>query len=567
MVSARVLLSSMVVVMLAALVHAPVPTRADEPWQVTQDISLPSRWPVGRTGFREDRVTADLYRPKGEGKVPAAVIINSSGGVIAHTEHYYARVLAKAGMATLVVDSFGPRGVRRTGDDQNRVQQYTSNADAFAGHRWLAAQPWVDTTRIIVLGMSRGGEAAYSAALEGLRKRMQVGDAKFAAHVAIAPGSCNFPQRDVRTTGGPIFFMLGELDPIQTVGACVAYAERMRAAGKAQIRIAVYPGVFHAYEGTSGVHFAADDWASTACAGRFDRDENFLLYHRGTNRRITAGGSQTEYLFKTCLKRGYTNGGDERVKAQATADLLQFLRDVDVLRDETARTLVGDCGGIADAPLRLNCMRARAGWTADLVAMARAYRAGRGVTKDVERAVRLFSLAVERGNSHAMWELSIHVRNGWSVARDPARALALGRSAAEAGDAAGMNVLGVMHRDGIATPKSDTEARLWFERSAQLLNSYAMVNLGRLLKEGRGGLARNPEAAVALYRKAVLRGDNPWAKVALAEALEKGEGVAKNEAEARALYQAAVNQDAEPEAMNRAEEALARLGAPAQPRR
>jgi TPR repeat protein len=86
-----------------------------------------------------------------------------------------------------------------------------------------------------------------------------------------------------------------------------------------------------------------------------------------------------------------------------------------------------------------------------------------------------------------------------------------------------------------------------------------MVNRGRFLKEGRGGLARNPEAAVALYQKAVLRGDNPWAKVALAEALETGEGAPKNVAEARALYQAAIEQDAEPDARKRAEEALARL--------
>ena len=566
MVRARALLAAVLLLLSAADVLHSAPAGASEPWEVTEEISLTSRWPAGRTGFREDRVTGVLYRPKAPGRVPAAVIINSSGGVIAHTEHYYARVLAGAGMAALVVDSFGPRGVRRTGDDQNRVQQYTSNADAFAGHRWFAAQPWVDTTRIIVLGMSRGGEAAYSAANEALRRRMQVGEAKFAAHVAIAPGSCNFQQRDVRTTGGPIFFMLGELDPIQTVGTCVGYAERMRAAGKAQIRIAVYPGVFHAYEGTAGTSYAADDWASTACAGRFERDENFLLYHRGTNRRITEG-SQTEYLFKTCLKRGYTVGGDERVKAQATADLLQFLRDADVLRDEAARALVGDCGAITDAPLRLNCTRARAGWTADLVAMARAYRAGRGVTQDAERAVRLFELAVARGNSHAMWELSLHARNGWSVPRDTTRALALAKAAADAGDPAGMNVLGVMHRDGIGTPKNDAEARGWFERAALLLNSYAMVNLGRFLKEGRAGLARDPEAAVALWRKAVLRGDNPWAKVALAEALERGEGVAKNEAEARVLYQAAVEQDAEPEAKKRAEEALARLGPSAPPPR
>jgi len=534
---------------------------ADDPWEFTRGIELTSRWPKGPTGFGEDRVTAVLYRPRIEGKLPAAVIINSSGGVNALVEHYYARVLAREGMAVLVVDSFSPRGVRRTGDDQNRVAQTKSNSDAFAGHRWLSSQNWVDPKKIIVLGMSRGGEAAYSAALEGLRKRMDVGNAAFAAHVAIAMGGCNFPQRDVRTTGGPIFFMLGELDETQLVGPCIDYVEKMRKAGKATIRVAIYPGVYHAYEATGGVTFAADNWASHDCVGRFDRDENMRLYHRGTNRRIPPG-LQSDYLFKTCLQRGYIVGGDERVKAQATADLLQFLRDADVISDQVARALLPDCATLAERHVRLNCIRARAGWTGDLVALARAYRSGSDVPRDVEFAVRLLDLAATRGHPQAQWELAIHLRQGLGAARDLSRALVLAKAAADAGDAAGMNVYGVMIRDGMGRTRDDAEARIWFERSADLQNTYGMVNLGRFHKEGQGGLPRNPAAAVALWRAAVLKGDNPWALVLLAHTLETGEGSTVDPIEALALYRAAARQDLEPEAKRRAEEAVARLTRP-----
>jgi dienelactone hydrolase len=393
--------TSLWVFLCVVVAAVPPATAEDEPWQFSSGIELTSRWPKGPTGFGEDRINAVLYRPKREGRVPAAVIINSSGGVSSTTEHYYARVLAREGMAALVVDSFSSRGVRRTADDQNRVAQSKSNADAFAGRRWLSAQTWVDPGKIIVMGMSRGGEAAYSAALDVLRKRMQVGKETFAAHIAIAMGSCNFPQRDVRTTGGPIFFMLGELDENQRVAPCIEYIERMRKAGKATIRVAVYPGVYHGYEGTAGAVFAADDWASAECGGRFDRDENFLLYHRGTTQRITQG-SQTEYLFKTCLKRGFVVGGDERVKAQATADLLQFLRDAGVLSDEAARAIVPDCAKLPDH-VRLNCTRAIAGWTGDLVALARAFRGSTEVPRDAALAVKLLELAAARSNPHAQW--------------------------------------------------------------------------------------------------------------------------------------------------------------------
>jgi dienelactone hydrolase len=410
--------------------------------------------------------------------------------------------------------------------------------------------------------MSRGGEAAYSAALEVLRKRMRVGDATFAAHVAIAPGSCNFPQRDVRTIGGPILFMLAEHDQIQLIRSCIDYIERMRKAGKAEIRVAVYPGVHHTYEATGGLNFAPDDWISADCAGRFDRDENFLLYHRGTNKRMTQG-SQTDHLFKTCLKRGYVVGGDERVKAQATADLLQFLREADVLRDEPARAVVPDCASVPEGILRLNCSRARAGWTGDLIPLARAFRRGEAVPRDEALAARLLELAVARGHGAAKWELSILLRNGVGTARNPARALELAQAAADAGDPTGMNVLGVMTRDGIGRQRDDTAARLWFERAADLLDSSAMVNLARYHRDGAAGLSRNPVQAVALWRRAILKDDNPWAQLLLAEALEKGEGIASDKAASLALYRAAAAQNRDAEARKRAEEVLARSAPPA----
>jgi hypothetical protein len=130
---------------------------AQNEWTFKRDIELVSKWNIkGR--FGQDIVTGELFRPDTDGRVRAAVIINSSGGVNSRVEPHYARLLAAHGMAALVVDSFMPRGVRRTSDDQSRVSQDKSDADAVAGFRWLAAQPWVDASRIIVMGMSRGAE-------------------------------------------------------------------------------------------------------------------------------------------------------------------------------------------------------------------------------------------------------------------------------------------------------------------------------------------------------------------------------------------------------------------------
>lgn len=546
-------------VLLLIVIRSGMAVGADDPWTLTPDVELVTRWPTSSGALREDRVTAELYRPRAaEGRVPAAVIINSSGGVQPHTEFHYARTLAREGMAALVVDSFTPRGVRRTGDDQGRVWQVQSDADAVAGFRWLAAQPWVDPRRIIVLGMSRGGAAALHTALEQYRAPLRATDIRFAAHVAIATGGCNLPARDARTNGAPIFFMLAELDHGTPAEPCLDYARRMRAAGNREIRIAVYPGVYHAYEGTAGLAYVAEDETGRACAGRYVQDARRRLFDRATGLPV-APGRERAFLLETCLERGYTVGGDARVKAQATADLLQFLRDVEVLHDTEARAVVPDCAPLPEGLLRRNCTRARNGWPGDLVALARAFRQG-GPRRDDALAVRLLELAAARGNDQARWELALALRQGAGVARDLPRALALARTAAEAGDATGMNVYAVMLRDGIGTAPDDAGAVLWFQRSAALRDRFALANLGRMLWDGRGGLARDRVAAVVLWRRAAFV-DHPWAHLFLGEAHETGEGVAQDRVAALHHYRAAAARGDDPAVRQRAAEAIARLEA------
>jgi dienelactone hydrolase len=532
----------------------------EEPWVITPETPLVSRWPTASGQMREDRVTADLYRPRGaEGRVPAAVIINSSGGVQPHIEHHYARAFAREGMASLVVDSFVPRGVRRTGDDQSRVWQIQSDADAVAGFRWLAAQPWVDPKRIIVIGMSRGGTAALHAALEQYRGPLRATDVRFAAHVAIATGGCTSQAQDAKTTGAPVLFMLAELDDGTPAAPCLDYAQRMRSAGNPNVRVAVYPGVYHAYEATGGVGWLPDDETGRACTGRYLLDGARNLLDRSSGRLVAAASRGRQHVLETCAERGYTIGGDERVKAQATADLLQFLRDAEVLVDAEARAVVPDCGTFPEGIRRRNCARARNGWTGDLVALGRGFRYAGEPRRDDAEAARLFELAASRGHVQARWELAIMLRQGSGTARDVSRALALARSAAEAGDPAGMSVYGIMLRDGIGTPRDEAEAAVWFRRGAELRNSHAITNFGRMMWHGSGGLARDRGAAVGLWQRAVFLGDNPWAHLFLGEALEAGDGAAQDRAKAIGHYRAASSQSREPDARRRAEEALARL--------
>jgi dienelactone hydrolase len=529
------------------------PAVADETWTVTRDIPLTSHPRIEGT-VRDEKIVADLFRPNRSGRLPAAVIINSSGGVLPFVEMNYASVLASNGAVALVVDSFMPRGVRRTSDDQTRMFYVQSVADAAAGFQWLASQPWVDPARIFVMGMSKGAGVALDTAGEASRQLFGATDARFAAHIAIAPG-CEFQNQDARTTGAPIFFMLAELDNYTLIRPCLDYAERIRNSGNSKVRLAVYPGVFHAFEWTGGI---LEENNETYIRCNYSRNERGLLTDRATGKTVQPGAGRA--AERQCVDKRLVNvGGDARVKTQATADLLQFLRDTKILNDEDAQAIVPDCTQIQSRILRMNCERARAGWTGDMVALARACRAGKDVPRDDALAERLLKLAAKRSHPQAQMDLADLYAFGPAGSRDLARADELARSAAAAGEAGAMNILGVMARDGMGRRSDEKEALMWFRKSADLRGSYALAHLGRMYWDGRAGLAVDRAEAVRLWQRSTYYG-NPWGQLYLAEALEKGEGIPRDRKAAVDRYRDAAGQTYQPEARRRATEALARLG-------
>jgi TPR repeat protein/dienelactone hydrolase len=550
----------LIVSIVFSILLAVLPGRAEESWSVTRDIPLVSHPRVG-DGFREEKIIADLFRPNRDGRLPAAVITNSSGGVMPFVETNYARVLASNGVVALVVDSFMPRGVRRTSDDQSRMLYSQSVADAAAGFKWLAAQPWVDSNRIIVMGMSKGAIVALDTAGDASRQLWGVTDVRFAGHIAITPG-CEFQNEDARTTGAPIFFMLSELDNYTLIRPCLDYAERIRAAGNGKVRLAVYPGVFHGPEWTGGI---GEENSEFFIRCSYLRDNRARLTNRVTGEIVPpASGLQAQ---RACTDKGPVNvGGDHRIKAQLISDLLQFLRDIDVAQDREARAIVPDCTQMQTAIRRLNCERARAGWTGDMVALARAYRSGRGAVRDEALAERLLRLAAARGHPQAQMDLADIYAFG-AAPPDLARARSLAQSAAAAGEAGAMNILGVMARDGMGRNRDEKEALEWFRKSADLRGSYALANLGRMYWDGRGGLKADRSEAVKLWRRSAYY-ENSWGRLFLAEALEKGEGTERNVAQSLEMYRSVSNQDRDPEAKRIAQAALARLAAtPPEPAR
>jgi len=266
-------------------------------------------------------VTGDLALPVGmPGRGPAMVIAHGSGGRLAGREDAWARRLHAAGIATFVVDSFGPRALASTSRDQSRLSTMVNVADALAALRLLATHPRIDPARIGIIGFSRGGQAALYTALQPLRRGIVDGELRFAAHVALYP-SCSIPYRAREVTGAPLLMLLGAADDYTPAPACRAYADWFRARG-APVQVAEYAGAYHDFDLPSRPGFVRDLQVARGCHAEVDADT-------GAMRRLDTGdtlrGPAVADYLRACMRRGATIGGDAAALAQAERDVLAFL--------------------------------------------------------------------------------------------------------------------------------------------------------------------------------------------------------------------------------------------------
>src|SRR6266498_742884 len=110
----------------------------------------------------------NIYRPDGAGPFPFIVLLHGCGGL--HREAMWsawvepwADVFRAHGVGTAVVDSFGPRRVDQVCTGNVAAWAMRRADDAYSVRSWLAEQPYVDATRIAVMGMSNGGRTVLAA--------------------------------------------------------------------------------------------------------------------------------------------------------------------------------------------------------------------------------------------------------------------------------------------------------------------------------------------------------------------------------------------------------------------
>ncbi len=180
-----------------------------------------------------------------EGRMPAVVLLHGAAGVFPYVTEWRAR-FASMGVATFIVDSFTPRHIVSTISDQDQLGRLNVVLDAYRALGVLRAHPRIDPDRIVLVGFSRGGDAALYSSLRRLKDFYAPAGKGFAAHVAFYPNCGTTYLRDTEVVPVPIRIFHGTVDDYAPLAPCRAYVERLTKAG-ADVGLKEYEGAMHVF--------------------------------------------------------------------------------------------------------------------------------------------------------------------------------------------------------------------------------------------------------------------------------------------------------------------------------
>ena len=273
-------------------------------------------------------VTGELYLPaQKSAAMPALVLKHGSGGLGAANGvaiRQWAQLVASWGVAALVVDSFGPRGITDTASNQAQLSSWADVADALSALKVLGADPRFDRARIGVMGWSRGGSVALVTTLDTVRTRIIGDDLKFAAHVVFY-GAAEFQYRDRATDRSPMLFFHGEADNYVPVGPTREFADWAQSMGD-PVSFVAYPGTYHDFDVEGGFHgFARNLEVGAKCDLVMDVTNGHILrMDHKDNPGVTLEAVRS--YFRSCITHGANLAYNPAARADAAEKLHAFLR-------------------------------------------------------------------------------------------------------------------------------------------------------------------------------------------------------------------------------------------------
>src|SRR6478735_1306578 len=263
-------------------------------------------------------VAGEFRVAQGTGKLPVVVLMHGSSGVGATTEAWV-HAFNAMGISTFVIDGFTGRGLTVVGPNQALLGRLNLIVDVYRSLEILARHPRVDPERIVLMGFSRGGQAALYASLDRFNKLWNKSGAQFAAYIPFYPDCSTSYATDTDTAARPIRIFHGTPDDYNPVSSCKAYLARLQEAKRDAV-LTEFPDSAHGFDagllGLSTVTVSANAQSARNC--RLKEGEGGVLMNDDTKQPFS--------YQDACIALNPHVGGNPATAQEARKAVSDFLQ-------------------------------------------------------------------------------------------------------------------------------------------------------------------------------------------------------------------------------------------------
>ncbi len=236
------------------------------------------------TNGASEQIPAELMKPDGPGPFPAVVIMHDCSGLGPRSSgapNRWAKELVGLGYVIVIPDSFTTRGhaggvCTDPSPSRAEVSPFRRVRDAYAALAYVRTLPYVDGSRVGLMGGSHGGTTtlasmvAPESAKEALAREKRAG---FVGAVALYPdcgrqlGRWRADLSGVYQPVAPLLILIGENDDWTPAEPCRKLTEAAQKAGY-PVTIKVYPGAHHSFDSSNPVRYVPMRVNSNSPSGR-----------------------------------------------------------------------------------------------------------------------------------------------------------------------------------------------------------------------------------------------------------------------------------------------------------
>jgi dienelactone hydrolase len=179
--------------------------------------------------------------------LPVVILLHGADGPASGAVWNWGRFLNGIGIATFSLDSYTGRDLSRAPTDPSFFGQFTQIYDIYRAVEVVAAQPRIDDLRVVVMGFSRGGNAALYSAMARFHKSFGPREGQIVGYLPFYPYCIFDLVNRLDVASAPIREFHGSDDDLTPTAPCRAYINLLADAGH-DAQMTVYPGALHAFD-------------------------------------------------------------------------------------------------------------------------------------------------------------------------------------------------------------------------------------------------------------------------------------------------------------------------------